>query len=313
MRYCLNAPPGEGTQLALELKRNADAVLKCVSRLRPTKTSDGRGRTPVKLVLQFGVLRPGFLRRYGFHLCYNLTVYWFSKDSRKVSMALENETTMSRASPPQLDFSSAARFLVDLIFPPCCGNCGKVDQRFCVECRRQLSNLPVTDACSQVSHLDAVAATGQHKGLLQQALQSFKYEGATELAALFADRLVARFRRTAWSCDVIVPVPLFADRLRERGYNQSLLLSQHMERELNAPCRPDSLARIRETSQQARLSQAERRANVQGAFAAANDVSRRSVLLVDDVVTTGSTLSECAVALRQKGAGAVYAISVSHA
>lgn len=214
---------------------------------------------------------------------------------------------------PNFSLARAASYLVDLIFPPACGSCGRVDYRFCVDCQRRLRAAAISRIPCQVTALDAVAASGKYSGILQSALQSFKYESALELAPILAQRLISLLKALAWSIDCIVPVPLHHERLTERGYNQSQLLSESVALSLDLPCQPDMLQRIRETSQQARLSQEERRANVQGAFAASASVAGTSLLLIDDVVTTGSTLSACATALRAQDARTVYAIAVSRA
>lgn len=161
--------------------------------------------------------------------------------------------------------------------------------------------------------LDTVFATGKHRHILRNAVRAFKYEGATELAKPLAGRLADALRRLNCQIDVIVPVPLFADRESERGYNQAALLGQHLSASVEVLYSADVLKRVRETSQQALLTQEERQSNVRGAFEASEAVKGLAVLLVDDVVTTGSTLRECAIALKEKEAGAVYGIAVSHA
>lgn len=209
-----------------------------------------------------------------------------------------------------------ANWLLDLIFPPTCGHCGRVDFRFCPGCLRELEQVAVAGfsrAQDVGPELDAITATGKHQAILQNAVQAFKYDGARDLAKPLAKRLATALRRTNWQFDVIVPVPLFADREAERGYNQATLLSQQMVAAAGVRSRPECLRRVRKTDQQALLSQADRRENVRQAFVASEDVSGLSILLVDDVITTGSTLLECAIALRVKGAVAVYAIAVSHA
>ncbi len=206
----------------------------------------------------------------------------------------------------------AGNWLLDLVFPPVCGICGRVDFRLCDGCALALSDLPIEIEGRQVDNLDAVCATGRHQGLLQNAVQAFKYDGVTELGGTLAARLVTGLHGQSWAIDLILPVPLFPNRQAERGYNQSYLLSQPLSRASGILCRTDCLARIRDTEQQAQLSGAERALNVRDAFVASEDVSGLSLLLVDDVVTTGSTLSQCAATLRQKSAKAVYAITVSH-
>lgn len=209
--------------------------------------------------------------------------------------------------------SKATEWLIDFVFPPTCGNCGLVDYRYCHACRQDLANVPIIIDHRLVDGIDGLCATGKHTGKLQRALQAFKYEGAIELAGVLATRLVATLQEQSWPIDMIVPVPLYADRLLERGYNQSGLLSEIVEGAMRLPCRPECLSRTRDTSQQAGLNAADRMQNVKYAFAASAAAKGQSILLIDDVVTTGSTLSECADALRATGARAVYAIAVSHA
>ena len=207
----------------------------------------------------------------------------------------------------------ALDWLLDLIFPPKCGNCGRVDHRFCDACHDQLVSLPLEANSMSLASLDGLCATGKQQGILAAAVKSFKFHNALALCDILAARLVADFRQQDWPIDAIVPVPLHADREFERGYNQSDLLGQKLAEVTGIPCEPAWLARIRGTNQQARLAASERRDNVAGAFEANAAAKGKSVLLVDDVVTTGSTLSECALALRAQAAKAVYGIAVSKA
>lgn len=210
----------------------------------------------------------------------------------------------------------AADWIKDLIFPPTCGNCGRVDYRFCASCLRELEQVAIAvspGTREDLTELDALIASGAHRGVLQNAVQAFKYEGARQLATPLAHRLVKALRSADWRIDAVAPVPLFADREAERGYNQSALLSQQVVAATGFKHCVGCLKRNRDTGQQARLSQADRRLNVRDAFEASDDVKGLSILLVDDVITTGSTLRECALALRGKGAGAVFGIAVSHA
>ncbi len=206
----------------------------------------------------------------------------------------------------------ARDWLLDLVFPPNCGHCDRVDFRFCDDCLRELERVPVALSSLTGDSLDGICATGGHCGVLQNALQSFKYESVTELSAPLAARLAQALHTLEWRLDIMTPVPLFADREAERGYNQAALLSGHVAAETGALIRADVLKRIRSTSQQALLSEQERQDNVRDAFEASGEVQGLSVLLIDDVATTGSTLRECANALKAKGAGQVYGIAVSH-
>lgn len=207
----------------------------------------------------------------------------------------------------------AADWLIDLVFPPTCGNCGRVDARFCAACRGELARCPVDITRFSLDGLDGFCATGKQADLLASAVKAFKYAGATDLCDLLSQRLIATLSQQGWEFDAVLPVPLHADRLLERGYNQSALLAERLAQTHGFRYEPALLGRIRNTSQQARLSGRERLQNVAGAFAADPAVTGLSVLLIDDVVTTGATLSECAAALRACKAASVYGIALSNA
>ena len=228
-------------------------------------------------------------------------------------MSPEAARVESIVSQLELFSGQAAQWLIDLVFPPTCENCGRVDYRFCEPCRCELISHPLDIFHRKVESLDGLCATGEQSGVLENAVKAFKYHGATSLSEYLGARLAEALSAQNWNVDAIVPVPLHADRQLERGYNQSNLLSEYVALALDICCQPDWLTRIRGTSQQARLSSDERRQNVKGAFNASAAVAGQSILLIDDVVTTGATLSECAAALRASQANAVYGIAVSHA
>lgn len=202
-------------------------------------------------------------------------------------------------------------WLIDLIFPPQCGGCGRVDFRWCETCLNDLQAIPVIFNPSPQPGLAGVGASGLYDGMLKQAIRAFKYNDAVELAAPLAERLTATLEQRDWAFDIIAPVPLSANRVAERGYNQADLLGRPVAAQMNIRYWPEALRRERDTEQQARLNVQQRVENVKDAFAAAEGVINRSVLLIDDVVTTGSTLKACAEALESAGAAAVYAITVA--
>lgn len=228
-------------------------------------------------------------------------------------MILDTVANLSTYNRLGLAAVKATDWLTDLVFPPTCGNCGRVDARFCAACRRELARCPVEIAHYSVEGLDGVCATGKQVGILGSAVKAFKYEDATDLSDFLAERLIATCNKQDWESDAVAPVPLHADRLLERGYNQAALLGERLAQTLGIRFEPGLLGRVRSTGQQARLSGSERLQNVAGAFQADPAVKDLSVLLIDDVVTTGATLSACAAALRARNAGAVYGIAVSHA
>jgi competence protein ComFC len=150
-----------------------------------------------------------------------------------------------------------------------------------------------------------------YQGPVREAVHALKYNHLSGLARPMAEMMAACLEREALAVDAVVPVPLFGRRRRLRGYNQSALLGRELARLGGLPLVEGGLARRRDTPPQARSVDAEaRRRNVAGAFAAdARRVEGRSVLLIDDVMTTGATLDACAQALRQAGAASVWALT----
>jgi ComF family protein len=203
---------------------------------------------------------------------------------------------------------------IDLLFPPRCAGCGRVDARWCFQCQNELNSLALNLLRPRLPPLRGSAATGIHEGKLQQAVHALKYNDTQALAAPLGARLIAAVRTLNWSFDTIVPVPLHTSRQKERGYNQSQLLGAYMAQVLSIPCYPSALLRWRNTPPQVGLNREQRQANVYGAFRADPAlVAHRSVLLLDDVYTTGATLQDCARAALEAGADAVYSLTVTAA
>jgi ComF family protein len=152
-------------------------------------------------------------------------------------------------------------------------------------------------------------------GPVRMALHGLKYAGEQRLAVPLAAAVASRWRAAGAGGEILVPVPVHAERARRRGYDQAVLLASEAARLLQLPC-VRALERRRNTQPQFDLGRNARRANVAGAFAVvgpaqANRVCGRWVVLVDDVVTTGSTLVACAEALYDCGAVAVSAVTVA--
>jgi ComF family protein len=141
---------------------------------------------------------------------------------------------------------------------------------------------------------------------ISQLVNIYKFNDAYYLTEDFADALERSFskKHDVTAVDVVVPVPLHPRRLAKRGYNQSGLLAAAFAKRINRHCDETSLVRIRDTEHQSRSSGEDRRKNLKGAFRIA-DPSRirgRTVVLIDDVMTTGATLEECSEALYAGGA-----------
>ncbi len=157
---------------------------------------------------------------------------------------------------------------------------------------------------------DAALAAVDYRAPWDRLVTAFKFHGALDLAAVFADAVVeAERRRAAPRPSLVLPVPLARARWRERGYNQAWELARRVARRLDLVAEPDLLLRVRETAHQLALPLADRAGNVRGAFAVEPrrraELRGRHIAIVDDVMTTASTAAEITGVLRQAGAATV--------
>jgi ComF family protein len=176
----------------------------------------------------------------------------------------------------------------------------------------------VCRACAERRYgFDRARSFAHYRRGLAQAILLMKFERIDPLAEWFAARLaeLARREHFAEGVDVVVPVPLHRERQRERGFNQADLIARGVARRLRLPYRPVLLVRTKPRPNKYVLSLEERWASVRGAFAtrAGSQVDKQSVLLVDDVMTTGATLDACARALHDAGAKRVIGLTVARA
>ncbi|MBN1658080.1 MAG: ComF family protein [Anaerolineae bacterium] len=171
--------------------------------------------------------------------------------------------------------------------------------------------LPVT------SPLGGLVACAFHSGPIREAIHQLKYEDLQRLAVPLGKWMAERWSQLApagWAADVVVPVPLHPRRERQRGYNQSALLARELAAGLGLPVVADVLVRARATRPQVGLQAREREVNVRDAFACtANTLAGQRVLLVDDVCTTGSTLTAACHALCAAGVPSVWAYCLARA
>ena len=167
----------------------------------------------------------------------------------------------------------------------------------------------VCDGCKGVDFgFESARAALRYEGVGEGIVHSIKYRGYTRVAGALAAPLMLEVIERGERFDAVVPVPLHRSRLRRRGFNQAKLLARGVADGMSTPV-SDTLQVVRKTRDQVELSAAERRANVEGAYAVRDEVRGR-ILLVDDVFTTGATMSSCAETLLRAGAEEVHAISL---
>lgn len=231
-------------------------------------------------------------------------------------------------------FGRLGNIAANLLFPPRCVACQAWGALLCARCAQQVEpmSLPHCHRCGRpqrhpvqecvqcqenaASALRLARIAAAHTHPLREAIHALKYEDTPELAPYLARYLVTAFRSQLRAIlpgpiDVVVPVPLHEQRLQERGYNQAQLLAAAFARAEGIPMCADSLRRIRSTATQVGMTANQRQHNVAHAFQATPSVRARSVLLVDDVCTTGATLHACASALAAAGVRSTYALSLA--
>ena len=237
--------------------------------------------------------------------------------------------------------------LASIVFPAACRVCGSVLDTgaripFCQACMEALSQRlpeplcarcgrPIVSAAaaesltlrechlcrSGVYHFDYARSFGAYTPKMARAILQLKYADVTPLGSWFARTLAALVERNPqlFAADVVVPVPLDPGRRRERGYNQAELIAKPFARLIGIPFRSCLLVRTRPRPNQLRLTRRERWDTVRGAYATHKtaQVDKLSVILVDDVFTTGATLDACSKALKGAGAARVVGLTVARA
>lgn len=215
----------------------------------------------------------------------------------------------------------AGMWLLNLVWPPKCGGCGTyAGTLWCATCDADTHLFDAAHASSEVlteaGHAIQIWSVVRHERAIRKALHAFKYENTPHLSGPLAARMQALFPKVlalAGAKPVLVPVPLHPSRLRERGYNQSERLARALGASQRVSIRTDLLKRSRATEQQTKLDREARKQNVHAAFAADPAAKGLHILLIDDVLTTGATLAECADALYAAGAAQVHGLTLARA
>ena len=234
------------------------------------------------------------------------------------------------------------RYLLNFVFPPRCAACGgrlplESNERVCSPCLGKIDRLsePLCAVCGipiaaarewcercaaappHFSRARAIAAyrdgAGRDAGVIGAMIRRHKYGLDQSLGRALAECLGAELPLDGAGYDLIIPVPLHSGRLRWRGFNQAAMLGRAVARRIERPIDASNLMRIRATPPQTARTRRGRRENIRNAFAVRRParVANRSILLVDDVMTTGATADECARVLLQAGARRVDVLTLA--
>jgi ComF family protein len=225
--------------------------------------------------------------------------------------------------------------LINILFPIKCIHCGHEGDWICHKCFSSIRineehHCPICEkaitpdgrtcfSCKKKSPLDGLVISTSYKNkIISQAIHLFKYRFISDLHRPLGELLVKSLQGTEVPiCDLIIPIPLHSKRLRWRGFNQSDLLATHISKNLlpiEINLERNNLCRIKNTKSQMKISHyKERQTNMSDAFQVIDPkiIKGKSIILVDDVATTGSTILECAKTLKKAGAKEIFAIVVA--
>lgn len=219
--------------------------------------------------------------------------------------------------------------LLDILFPKRCISCHKIgtylcsacqkrikpnETLFCLVCGRVSVNGTTHPGCRTRYAIDGYSAAKTFCSPVKELIHELKYHGVYDSAKLCAAVLSAAVPEAVLTKKpLIVAIPLHPTRERERGFNQSFLLAKLLSEKFELRLAQNILKRTKYTKSQTKLNRSERQKNVRDAFACTRKLSGQMILLVDDTVTTGATISACANALKRAGASFVWAVALSQA
>jgi len=221
--------------------------------------------------------------------------------------------------------------LLDIVFPKTCLGCGKEGKYLCEDCLGKLKLLkpvcpycekPSIDGfthtkCAKVYGLNGLTSIWDYEGAVKKAILAFKYKYATEVGKELAASFIRELHNSSFIVpdSTLIPIPIHWYRENVRGFNQSEEIGREVAQTLGWGFDPDFLVKKRSTNPQARLSVEERKGNLQGVFSVPAHNSSflipNSIILFDDVFTTGSTLKEAAKVLKRSGVGKVWGLTIA--
>lgn len=204
------------------------------------------------------------------------------------------------------------RRLLAILFPERCPYCGDVIKPLDIACEDCKEEMPSDKIITQIAGIYEVLSPFPYDGKYKDAILKIKFGKRKQFAPQLADIMAESLKKykDVSQFDVITFVPLHKDTLKERGFNQSELLAGYLSEKLNIPCEA-LLKKTKKNKPQHKLLACERKKNVEGVFGCTDKklIKKRRILLVDDIVTTGLTLSECIKVLKSNGAEEIFCIT----
>ncbi len=211
------------------------------------------------------------------------------------------------------------QILIEIIFPCFCINCGKKDTLLCCNCYEQIEFFSFSfDASKQINYIDEIIIVCKYQGVIKKLIHNFKYKSVINIGDIIA-RIIYRSVNFP-SCDLLVPIPIHKNKKSKRGFNQSEEIIKSLSKLTNIPYENLLIKKRNTKSQMSIRNKEERMINLADSFAinesAISQILTKighesTVILVDDVITTGSTLNECAKILKNNGIKKVIGLALA--
>ena len=210
--------------------------------------------------------------------------------------------------------------ILNLIYPPVCGVCGKIDKNtLCNKCKIELKKHAIYGvddySLNFEINFDEHLYIFMYSDIIRKILIDYKFNDRSYLYKTFIKFLLKNEKSVEFikSYDIIVPVPLNKKRKKERGYNQSELIARELSNETNIQMVKDCIIKVKNVEAQSSLNKEERQKNIQGVYELINtkDLDGKKVLIIDDVYTTGSTINECSKVLSKAHTSKIGALTIA--
>lgn len=210
------------------------------------------------------------------------------------------------------------KLVLDLLYPPVCGICGKIDQKeLCPKCAIKLRNLEKARLYVYPhTHFEKHFYLFPYEGIIREKLIQYKFQGKSYLSTFFAKILQnhEKMSRLLEKYDIIIPVPMYSKKEKLRGYNQTALIAKEIAKAYqNLIYDGKSLQKIKDTKMQSSLNKKQRKNNIKNAYNVINQqkIKDKKIVLLDDIYTTGATANECSKMLKQAVAKEILVVTIA--
>ena len=210
-------------------------------------------------------------------------------------------------------------YFLDLLYPPHCVLCDRIlkddEKIFCSDCAENLYKYRTSEVRHDIAYTRLCIAPFEYKEGVRDSLIRYKFNGAVAYGAVYADFILKSIDENQISCDIISWVPLHKKRLRERGYDQAEIIARALSKKLGVPCQRLLVKESVNKRQSSIDNREERKANVSGVYRCVSkeELLGKRVLLVDDIITSGATVGECAAMLKAFGCTEIYSAAFAAA